>query len=135
VSSDKLEEVDIDNKDVKRPAYLSANLTEVQNGRVLELLKEFADCFAWTYTEMHGLSKELVEHRLPIKRGFKPYKQPARNFNSKIVGKTMEEVDRLLQAGFVRSCHYVEWASNVVPVEKKNTRKIWVCVDFCNLNR
>jgi hypothetical protein len=74
VSSDKLEEVDIDNKDVKRPAYLSANLTEVQNGRVLELLKEFADCFAWTYTEMHGLSKELVEHRLPIKRGFKPYK-------------------------------------------------------------
>jgi hypothetical protein len=25
--------------------------------------------------------------------------------------------------------------SNVVPVEKKGTRKIWVCVDFQNLNR
>jgi hypothetical protein len=44
------------------------------------LLKEFADCFAWCYTEMLGLSKELVEHRLPIKKGFKPYQQPVRSF-------------------------------------------------------
>jgi hypothetical protein len=29
----------------------------------------------------------------------------------------------------------VEWVSNIVPVEKKNTDKIWVCIDFCNLNK
>jgi hypothetical protein len=28
----------------------------------------------------------------------------------------------------------VEWVSNIVPTEK-NTGKIWVCIDFCNLNK
>jgi hypothetical protein len=28
----------------------------------------------------------------------------------------------------------VEWVSNIVPVEKKGTREIRVCVDFRNLN-
>jgi hypothetical protein len=29
----------------------------------------------------------------------------------------------------------VEWVSNIVPVEKKNTGKIGVCIDFYNLNK
>jgi hypothetical protein len=29
----------------------------------------------------------------------------------------------------------VEWVSNIVPVEKKGTDKIWVCIDFRNLNK
>jgi hypothetical protein len=29
----------------------------------------------------------------------------------------------------------VEWVSNIVPVEKKNTSKIRVCIDFRNLNK
>jgi hypothetical protein len=68
------------------------------------------------------------------KRGFRPYKQPSRNFNPKIVGKIKEE-DWLLQARFIHQCWCTEWVSNVVPVEKENTRKIWICVNFRNLNR
>jgi hypothetical protein len=29
----------------------------------------------------------------------------------------------------------VEWVFNIVPIEKKNTGKIWVCIDFHNLNK
>jgi hypothetical protein len=29
----------------------------------------------------------------------------------------------------------VDWVSNIVPVEKKNTGKIRICVDFRDLNR
>jgi hypothetical protein len=29
----------------------------------------------------------------------------------------------------------VEWVSNIVPVEKKNTGKIQICIDFHNLNK
>jgi hypothetical protein len=39
-------------------------------------LMEYVDCFAWSYSEILGLIHELVEHRLPIKDGFRPYKQP-----------------------------------------------------------
>jgi hypothetical protein len=52
-----------------------------------------------------------------------------------VVSKVKEEVDRLLQAGFIQLCRYAEWVSNIVPVEKKNTGKIRVCMDFRNLNR
>jgi hypothetical protein len=44
---------------------------------IIKLLREYVDCFSWKYREMPGLSRELVEHRIPIKSGFKPYKQPA----------------------------------------------------------
>jgi hypothetical protein len=35
----------------------------------------------------------------------------------------------------VQPYRYVEWVSNVVPVEKKGTEKNRVCVDFKDLNR
>jgi hypothetical protein len=46
-----------------------------------------------------------------------------------------EEVDRLLQARFIQPCRYADWVSNIVPVEKKNTGKIRIRVDFRNLNQ
>jgi hypothetical protein len=58
-----------------------------------------------------------------------------RSFKHEIIGKVQEEVDRLLRAGFIRPCRYAEWVSNIVHVEKKNTRKIRICVDFRDLNR
>jgi hypothetical protein len=84
---------------------------------------------------MPGLSKELVEHRLPIKVGFRPYKQEAQNFKPEIIRRVKEEVDRLMQARFIQPCRYADWDSNIILVEKKNTGKIWICVDFRNLNR
>jgi hypothetical protein len=84
---------------------------------------------------MPGLSRELVEHRLPIKSGFRPYKQPARRFNPIIHDRVKEEVGQLLDAGFIRPCRYTVWVSNIVPVEKKNAGKIQVCIDFRNLNK
>jgi hypothetical protein len=99
------------------------------------LLREFVDCFAWNYSEMPGLSRDLVEHRLPIKSGFWPYKQPSRHFNYNLYDRIKEETDRLLKAGFIRPCRYAEWVSNIVPVQKKNTGKIRVCIDFRDLNK
>jgi hypothetical protein len=106
-----------------------------QKQEIIQLLKAYTCCFSWDYIEMPGLSRELVEHRLPIKASFRPYKQGARNFKPEIIERVKEEVDRLLQAGFIQPCRYVDWVYNIVPVEKKNTGKIWICVDFRNLNQ
>ena len=44
-----------------------------------------------------------------------------------------QEVDRLLEAGFIKEIQYLEWLSNVVVVPKKDGK--WrVCVDYTNLN-
>jgi hypothetical protein len=45
-----------------------------------------------------------------------------------------KEIAKMLEAGFIRPCRYVEWISSIVPVQKKDGR--WrVCVDFRDLNR
>jgi hypothetical protein len=65
---------------------------------VIKLLRDYIDCFAWNYREMSGLSRELVEYRLPIKSGLSPYKQPAQRFNPIIHDWVKEDVERLLDA-------------------------------------
>jgi hypothetical protein len=41
----------------------------------------------------------------------------------------------LLKANFIRPCKYAEWICNIVPVEKKGSDKIRICIDFRYLNR
>ena len=84
---------------------------------------------------MPGWSRDLVEHHLPIKAGFRSYKQPARHFNSVMYDWIKAEINHLLDVGFIRSCHYIDWISNIVPVEKKDSGKIRVCIDFRDLNK
>jgi hypothetical protein len=74
--ADPLEEVDIGNGAVPRPIFVNKNLDANYKAKLIVILKEYIDCFTWSYSEMLGLSHELVEHRLPIKDGFRPYKQP-----------------------------------------------------------
>jgi hypothetical protein len=57
---------------------------------------------------MPRLSRELVEHWLPIKASFRPYKQGAQNFKPEIIERVKEEVDQLLQAMFIQSCRYTD---------------------------
>ena len=43
------------------------------------------DCFAWEYFEMPGLDRSIVEHRFPIKPGYRPFKQALRRFNPNVL--------------------------------------------------
>ena len=135
MSADKLKQIDIGPGDKPRPTYISANLDPEFRIELINLLKEYKDCFAWDYSEMPGLSRDLVEYRLPIIASFRPYKQPARRFNPSIYDRIKEEINRLLDASFIRSCHYADWISNIVPVEKKDSGKIRVYNDFSDLNK
>ena len=45
-----------------------------------------------------------------------------------------EEVDRLLEADFIREVFYPDWLANVVMVKKSNSK--WrMCIDFTDLNK
>jgi hypothetical protein len=87
---------------------------------MVALLKEYADCFAWDYTEMPGLDRRIVKHRLPLKSGFRPFQQHARQMKAEVLAEVKKKVEKMLEAGFIRPCRYAEWISSVVPVQKKD---------------
>jgi hypothetical protein len=64
-----LEEIDIGDGKTPRPTFINKTLETDSRSEMIGLLREYSDCFAWNYTEMPGLSREIVEHRLPIKSG------------------------------------------------------------------
>ncbi|XP_045795462.1 uncharacterized protein LOC123889969 [Trifolium pratense] len=132
-AQDPLEEIDIGDGSIKRPTYISANIPKDLRDKLVELLKEFKDCFAWDYNEMPGLDRNLVEHRLPIRPDKKPVKQSPRRFAPEILSKIKEEIERLLRSKFIRTARYVEWLANIVPVIKKNG-SLRICIDFRDLN-
>lgn len=80
MSVDELEEVDIGSNVRPRPTFVSAKLSKDFKKILIELLEEYKDCFACEYHEMLGLNRSIVEHWLPIKPGYRSYKQPPRRF-------------------------------------------------------
>jgi hypothetical protein len=82
---------------------------------------------------MPDLDWKLIEHRLPIKPGYQPFKQAPRRIWSDVMVDVKVEITRLYEAKFIRQCWYAEWISSVVLVYKKNG-KMRVCIDFKDLN-
>jgi hypothetical protein len=72
-SADELEEVDIGPWDKPRPTFVSKKLPLSLREPIIALLKEYSDYFARDYTEMPGLDRSIIEHRLPLKKGFQPF--------------------------------------------------------------
>ena len=72
---DPLEKINLGKGNQHRPTYVSKTLPLEYKTKLIGLLEEFSDCFAWEYHELLGLDSRVVEHRLPIKH-YQPYKQP-----------------------------------------------------------
>ncbi|CAL9029903.1 unnamed protein product, partial [Prunus brigantina] len=130
---DPLLEINVGTEAEPRPLFVSQLLDPGLAAEIIGLLHEYKDCFAWDYHEMPGLPRSLVEHELKIKEGFKPFQQPPRRFSTEVQLKVKEEIERLLEAGFIRTARYVEWLANIVPVLKK-TGALRICTDYRNLN-
>jgi hypothetical protein len=90
---------------------------------IIKLLRDYIDCFTLNYHEMYGLSRELVEYRLRTKSGFRPYKQPAQRFNLILHARVKEEMERLLDVGFIQPCQYAERFPTLYPSKRRTLPK------------
>ena len=108
-SADDLVEVDLGNGDRPRHTFISAKLDSECKQQLTDLLKKYKDCFAWDYTEMPGLDRCIVEHRLPIKSRFQPHQQSAHRYNPNILPNIKAKITKFIEAKFIRQCRYAEW--------------------------
>ncbi|CAL8119169.1 unnamed protein product [Prunus armeniaca] len=120
---DPLQEINLGTEEDPRPTFISTLLEEPIKSEIISLLHDFKDYFAWHYHEIPGLDKGLVEHKLPIKKGYLPVKQARRRMST----------ERLVKAGFIRPVIYADWLSNIVPLLKRKTVAVRICVDYRNL--
>ncbi|RDY10762.1 hypothetical protein CR513_04673, partial [Mucuna pruriens] len=79
--------------------------------KLIKLLKEYVDVFAWSYQDMPSLDREIVEHKLPLLLGSNPW-----------------------NTGFLAVANYPQWVANIVSVPKKDG-KVGICMDYRDLNR
>ena len=82
---------------------------------------------------MSEILPSVASHRLNVLATSKPVRQKIRRFHPDKQKVIQEEMEKLLEAGFIREVEYPEWLSNVVMVPKKGGK--WrVCVGYTNLN-
>src|ERR1041385_6907244 len=78
---------------------------------------------------MPGIPQEYTEHALQIYPNTKPVKQALRRFSEPKRRGIGEEVNRLLNAQFIRQTKKAAWVANPVLVPKKDNDVLSMCVD------
>ena len=82
---------------------------------------------------MPGVPKDFAEHKLHVRADAKPVKQRFRRLSEE-KRRIIEEIARLLAAGFIMEVFFPEWLANPVLVLKKNNK--WrMCIDYTSLNK
>jgi hypothetical protein len=41
---------------------------------------------------------------------------------TEVLEEVKKEVEKMLEAGFIKLCRYAEWISSIVPIQKKDGR-------------
>ena len=62
---------------------------------------------------MPGPNCKLVEHKIPLKLGYRSYKQPLRQFAAEVMSTIEEKIEMLLLVDFIEITVYTVRLSNV----------------------
>ncbi|XP_060178190.1 uncharacterized protein LOC132608130 [Lycium barbarum] len=66
---------------------------------------------------MPGLDPKVAVHHLAVKNGTRPIKQAQRRFRPELVPSIENEVNKLIEAGFIREVKFPTWILSIVPDE------------------
>ena len=85
------------------------------------------------YKDLKGIPREVCQHRIILESNTKRVKQRQYRMNPKYSLMVKEEIDKLLECGFIYPVPYSEWISSIIVIPKKNG-KLRICQDFWKLN-
>ena len=87
---------------------IGTTLLTVEKEKMISFLRANQDIFAWRHKDMFGIDKKIIQHRLNINPECKPLQQKRRVFALKRNKTITEEVDKLLEADFIREVFYLD---------------------------
>jgi hypothetical protein len=72
---EEVEDCDIGTKENTQMVKLSKYLSTETKNKYTELLRKYKDIFTWSYEELRTYDTSVIEHKIPLKPGVKPFKQ------------------------------------------------------------
>jgi hypothetical protein len=121
-SRGRVQECTVGRKSPDRTVCIGAEASQQKQAELLAFLDKNNDVFAWSTSDLVGVSRDVIEHRLQVIPSARPNKQKLRKMSEEEVDATKADVQRLLNAGFNREVAYPQWLANVVMVRKKNVK-------------
>ena len=81
--------------------YVSSLLSKEEKEQLRQFLLGNINVFAWTYSDMTGISPTHASHKLNVVPSTRPIKQRVRRFRPNRHQIIQVEVDNFLDAGFI----------------------------------
>ncbi|GJW38734.1 hypothetical protein Tco_0064579 [Tanacetum coccineum] len=133
------------------PVVISTLLKDDEKKRLVSVLKKDKEAFAWTTSDISGISLSFSKHKINFEDDAKPVIQRQRRLNPNKKEVVKKEIIKLLDAGIIYPIKDSPWVSlvhcvpnkggMVVMTNEKNelvpTRTVtgWhVCINYCKLN-
>nr|XP_033514667.1 uncharacterized protein LOC117279289 [Nicotiana tomentosiformis] len=116
---EETEVVNLGSEEDMKETRINIHQEAEQMERKIELLRQYANVFAWSYDDMQGLSTDIVSYRLPTDPTRSRVKQKPRKFKPDLSMRIKEEVTKQIEANVVRVTNYPSWLANITPVPQK----------------
>ena len=79
-----------------RIVIIGKELEEAEEARLVQFLRNNQDVFAWSSSDLRGVSREVIEHTLTVNPKAKPVKQGQRSMSEERQKVAQAEVQKLL---------------------------------------
>ncbi|GJT89674.1 reverse transcriptase domain-containing protein [Tanacetum coccineum] len=133
------------------PVVISALLEQNEKERLVSVLKNHKEAFAWKTFDIPGISPSFCKHKINFEDDVKPVIQRQHRLNPNMKEVVKKEIIKLLDAGIIYAIEDSPWVSPMHCVPKKGgmivvtnednelvpTRTVtgWrVCIDYRKLN-
>jgi ubiquitin len=103
-----------------RTVCIGTKVSQQEQAELLAFLDKNNDVFAWSTSDLVGVSIDVIKHQPQVNPSAKPKKQKLSKMFEEKVEAAKAEVQRLLDAGFIREVAYPQWQANVVMVRMVN---------------
>ena len=134
-----------------KPVIISAELTENEEQRLLQILRKYEEAIAWSIEDLKGISPSICMYKILLNDDAKTSIEHQRRLNPVMKYVVIKEVLKWLNAGFIYATSDSPWVSPVHVVPKKHgftvirnernelipirTMPGWrVCIDYKKLN-
>lgn len=103
---ESVEMVKLGTKEEVKEVKIGATMQDDVKMKLVKLLQEYMDVFAWSYQDMIGLDTDIMVNCLPFEEDYTHVNQKLRRTRTDMAMKIIEEVQKHLEAGFLAVAKY-----------------------------